>query len=89
MATLIAHLVIGERVSATVQPLRSNSLVYGAFLLGCILVDANHFSDLERHQTHFMRLSDGAEGAAPGKSCANFLKQLDALLLHRWDTLAS
>jgi hypothetical protein len=43
MATLIAHLVIGERVSAKIKRLRSSSSIYGAFLYGCVLVDANNY----------------------------------------------
>lgn len=88
MATLIAHLVVGERVSATMQHLRSGSQVYGAFLLGCVLVDANNYSGLGRHQTHFTKLSDGEGGSAPRGSCGSFLKQLDSLLLRRWDALS-
>jgi hypothetical protein len=88
MATLIAHLAVGERVCATMQYLRSSSQVYGAFLLGCVLVDANYYSGLGRHQTHFTKLSDGEGGSAPRGSCGSFLKQLDSVLLHRWDALS-
>jgi hypothetical protein len=88
MATLIVHLAVGERVSATIQHLRPNSQVYGAFLLGCVLVDANNYSDLERHQTHFTRLSGGESGSAPKESCDSFLRQLDSLLLRHWDALS-
>ncbi len=87
MATLIAHLVIGERLSATLRRLRASSTVYGAFLLGCVLVDANNTSDLERHQTHLVKLSDQEVGGATTGSCATFLKLRDALLLRRWSTL--
>jgi len=88
MATLIAHLVVGERVSAMMQRLRSSSQVYGAFLLGCVLVDANSYSGLGRHQTHFTRLSDGEGRSTPRGSCGSFLKQLDSLLLCHWDALS-
>jgi hypothetical protein len=88
MATLIAHLVVGERVSATIQHLRPNSQVYGAFLLGCVLVDANTYSGLGRHQTHFAGLSEGEGGSAPRGSCDSFLKQLDWLLLRPWYALS-
>jgi hypothetical protein len=80
-------LVIGERVSVTVQHLRSSPLVYGAFLLGCVLVDANNYYGLERHQTHFMKLSNGEGEGTPRGSCASFLNQLNSLLLRRWGTL--
>jgi hypothetical protein len=88
MATLIAHLVVGERVSATMQHLRSSSQVYGAFLLGCVLVDANNYSDLGRHQTHLTKLSDREGESAPRGSCGSYLKQLDSLLLRRWNALS-
>ena len=88
MATLIVHLAVSERVCATMQHLRSSSQVYGAFLLGCVLADANNYSDLERHQTHFTRLSGGEGGSAPRESCDSFLRQLDSLLLRRWDALS-
>ena len=87
MATLIAHLVVGERVSASLGRLRSSSTAYGAFLLGCVLVDANHYADLERHQTHLVKLSNGEGGGATTGSCATFLERRDSLLLRRWSTL--
>ncbi|MBS3784550.1 MAG: zinc dependent phospholipase C family protein [Anaerolineae bacterium] len=87
MATLIAHLVIGERVAATLGHLRSSPTVYAAFLLGCVLVDANRYADLERHQTHLVKLSNGEGGGATTGSCATFLKRRDSLLLRRWSTL--
>jgi len=87
MATLIAHLVIGERVSAQMQDLRSSAPVYGAFLLGCLLVDANHVSTLTRRQTHFVTLSEGKGSIAPEGSCTAFLEGLDSLLLRRWSRL--
>lgn len=87
MATLIAHLVIGERVSATIPQLRSDTMTYGVFLLGCLLVDVNHYTGLERQQTHFMQLSAGQGGGASGESCASFLRRLDSLLLRPWGAL--
>jgi hypothetical protein len=87
MATLIAHLVIGERLSAQMQLLRSSAPVYGAFLLGCLLVDANHYSALMRRQTHFVTLSRSEGSIAPEGSCAAFLQGLDSLLLKPWGRL--
>ncbi len=87
MAPLVTHLVIGERVFAQLQ--RFNEGDYGPFLLGCVLVDVHGFSDVDRRRTHFVgRLEeDGAD--AFNRSCANFLSQLDGLLLRPWSDLTS
>jgi hypothetical protein len=77
MATTITHLLVGERVSAQ----NSAPADRGAFLLGSMLVDAHNFDALKRRQAHF------AEPAKSSASCANFMSQLDALLLHPWDEL--
>jgi hypothetical protein len=87
MATLIAHLVIGDRVSAATRRLRSDPSVYGAFLLGSLLVDADKHSNLERHQTHLVKLSRREGGDAPRRSCASFLRRRDSLLLRAWNRL--
>ena len=87
MAPLVTHLVVGERVFAQLQ--RFNDKDYGYFLLGCVLVDVNSFSDMDRRVTHFVgRLQeDGAD--AFNRSCANFLSQLDGLLIRPWSELTS
>jgi hypothetical protein len=82
MAPLVTHLVVGERVFARLR--QFDSAAYGPFLLGCVLVDVNGFSDIDRRTTHFVgRLhEDGAD--AFRKSCTNFLTQLNALLVRPW-----
>ena len=86
MAPLTTHLVIGERVFAQLPQVEKAD--YGAFLLGCVLVDANGFTDIKRRTTHFSRhrVTDGPH--AVNRSCANFLDQLDDLLVRGWGTLA-
>jgi len=57
MASLITHLVVGERVFAQLRQFGEKE--YGAFLLGCVLVDVHGFSDVDRRVTHFVgRLED-------------------------------
>ncbi|MCP4537050.1 MAG: hypothetical protein GY832_07870 [Chloroflexi bacterium] len=85
MAALISHLTIGERVSVQIPSLRSSALVYGAFLLGCVLVDANNYYGLERQQTHFVELTGKG---APRGGYIKFLGQLDSLLQRPWDSLS-
>lgn len=85
MAPLVTHLIVGERVFAQLR--QFDSAAYGPFLLGCVLVDVNGFSDIDRRTTHFVgRLhEDGAD--AFRKSCTNFLAQLDVLLVRPWREL--
>jgi len=87
MAPLITHLVVGERAFAQLPQFDPTD--YGAFLLGCVLVDVNNFSGMDRRRTHFAgRLQeDGA--AAFNKSCANFLSQCADLLIRPWSELTS
>lgn len=85
MAALITHLLVGERVFAQLP--RFDPAVYGEFLLGCALVDVHVFSDIERPATHFARRLDGDGPFAFNKSCANFLDQLDDLLVRPWNEL--
>ena len=85
MAPLITHLVVGERVFAQLG--RFDPATYGAFLLGCVLVDVHGFSDVDRRRTHFAgRLEEDGEDAFR-KSCAGFLDQLDTVLLRPWGEL--
>jgi hypothetical protein len=85
LAPLVTHLVIGERVFAAAQ--RFDGAEYGPFLLGCLLVDVHGFSAIDRRVTHFVgRLNEDGTDAF-SKSCANFLAQLDRLLLRPWDEL--
>ncbi len=80
MATTITHLLVGELAFAQLPRLNRSPAVCGAFLLGCMLVDAHNFDALMRRQAHFAELESGA-------SCANFMSQLDALLLRPWNDL--
>lgn len=88
MAPLATHLVIGERVFVQIQHFDPTPPVYGAFLLGCVLVDVNNFEPIDRRQTHFVGHLDEDGEDAFKKSCTNFLSQLPSLLLHPWDNLA-
>lgn len=87
MAPTITHLVIGERVFAELG--QFDSADYGAFLLGCILVDVHICSDIDRRATHFAERFDRGGGDAFNRSCANFLGRLDSLLVRPWDRLMS
>ena len=86
MAPLVTHLVVGERVFAQLE---RSSDEYGSLLLGCVLVDVHGFSDVDRRRTHFVgRLEEDGTDAF-NKSCANFLDQLDDLLLRPWSELTN
>jgi hypothetical protein len=76
-----------ERVYPQIPHSGPSPSVYGAFLLGCVLVDVHAFSHIERSATHFAQrlVKDG--GNAFSRSCANFLAQLDTLLARPWDAL--
>ena len=87
MAPLTTHLVIGERVFARLP--QFDRVDYGAFLLGCVLVDANGFADIDRRTTHFAEQRATHGPNAVHRSCANFLEHLDEVLVHQWDELAS
>jgi hypothetical protein len=87
MAPLITHLVVGERTCSHLQHLGCDPAIYGAFLLGCVLVDANGFSDLDRRQTHFVGgLEDDGE-VSFRMSCSNFLSQRDQVVQRPWAEL--
>jgi hypothetical protein len=81
------HLVIGERVFPLVEQLAKEKAALGAFLLGCLLVDVNAFSDIDRRQTHFVGRPDEDGEDAFSLGSARFLAQRDDLLRHPWDTL--
>jgi hypothetical protein len=87
MAPLTMHLVIGERVYPHRPQFNPSPSVYGAFLLGCILVDVHGFSEIRRPTTHFAHRSGGDDVNGFDRSCANFLEQLDTLLVRPWDKL--
>ncbi len=87
MAPFITHLVMGERVFAQLP--RFDPAVYGDFLLGCALVDVHAFSNIPRRVTHFAERLAGDGPLAFHKSCANFLSQLDELLVRPWNELTS
>jgi len=86
MAPIIMHSVIGERVYAQIEPLAQTQAL-GAFLLGCMLVDVNAFSDLNRRRTHFAGRpnEDGEDAFCEGTRA--FLSQLDQLLKRPWPEL--
>ncbi len=85
MPPLNTHLIIGERVF---PHLSLDETVYGPFLLGCLLVDVNGFTNIDRRVTHFVgRLEEDGTDAFT-KSCSNFLSQLDGLLRYTWDDLS-
>ena len=90
MAPLVTHLVIGERVFAGISYLgQDNPATYGAFLLGCMLVDVYGFGEAkgDRRITHFVgRLQEDGETAFL-RSCDRFLNRLDSLLERSWGEL--
>ncbi len=88
MAPLVTHLVIGERVLSKLRYIELTPAARGAFLLGCMLVDVHGFSDIDRRQTHFIGRLEEDGPAAFQKSCANFMSQLDTLLVRPWNDLA-
>ncbi len=88
MAPLITHLVIGERVFPQIPQLDPIPEVYGAFLLGCVLVDVSSFEPVDRRETHFVGRLDEDGADAFSKSCANFGRQLGGLLRRPWHRLA-
>lgn len=82
------HLVVGERVFPQIQELGQQSSVYGAFLLGCVLVDVTMIAPLDRRRTHFSDGLHGQGGWAFDRSCENMLAQLDDVLLRPWRDLS-
>ena len=86
MPPTITHLAIGERTFRRLGLFEPTD--YGPFLLGCILVDVHICSDIHRRATHFAERFDAHGAYAFHKSCANFLSQLDDLLVRPWDDLA-
>ena len=87
MASITTHLVIGERVFTRLPQLDPADL--GSFLLGCLLVDVHWFSDIDRFTTHFAERFDGEGPYAFNRSCVNFMRRLDRLLIRPWDELTS
>ena len=86
MAPIVMHSVIGERVYAQIEPLAQTQAL-GTFLLGCMLVDVNAFSDLDRRQTHFAgRPNEDGENAFY-EGTRTFLSQLNQLLRRPWPSL--
>ena len=88
MASLITHLVVGERVYPQVEPLETSPSSYGAFLLGCLLPDVNAFSEIDRRETHFVGRFEQDGLVAFTKSCTRFLARRDATLQRPWDELS-
>ena len=87
MAPLAMHLVIGERVHPLVEQLARTEATLGAFLLGCLPVDVNAFSDIDRRETHFVgRPQEDGEDAF-NKGSARFLSRRDSLLQRPWEAM--
>lgn len=86
MAPIVMHSVIGERVYAQIEPL-AQMRALGPFLLGCMLVDVNAFSNIDRRQTHLAGRpnEDGEDAFYAGTR--TFLSQLDELLQRPWPRL--
>jgi hypothetical protein len=87
MASLITHLVIGERAYPQVEQLQASPSSYGTFLLGCVLPDVNAFSEIDRRETHFVGRFEQDGLIAFTQSCTRFLARRDALLQRPWDEL--
>ncbi len=83
MPPLTTHLVIGERVFKQFPQLESLQPAYGAFLLGCLLVDVNGFSDIDRSVTHF----DNDPYGSLACGCDNFLDKLELNIVRPWARL--
>jgi hypothetical protein len=87
MAPLTMHLVMGERVYPLVEQLERTETTFGAFLLGCLLVDVNAFSDIDRRETHFVGRPNEVGEDAFSRGSARFLLRRDGLLQRPWNTL--
>jgi hypothetical protein len=83
MPSLTTHLVIGERIFRQFTELKSLQPAYGEFLLGCLLVDVNGFSDIDRSVSHF----DKDHHTPLVCACDNFLGKLEGLLIRPWASL--
>ncbi len=83
MPPLTTHLVIGERIFKQFTQLDIFRTAYGAFLLGCLFVDVNSFSDIDRAITHF----DNDHFGPNPCGCANFLNDLEGILIRPWADL--
>jgi hypothetical protein len=81
------HLVIGERVYPLIEQLTQTEATLGTFLLGCLLVDVNAFSDIDRRETHFVGRPDEDGEDAFSEGSASFLLRRDSLLQHPWETM--
>lgn len=85
MASLVTHLVIGERVFAQLPQLAAAD--YASFLLGCLLVDVNNLPGIDRRRTHFAGTLTEDGPAAFTTMCTGFLRGRDELLLRPWNEL--
>jgi len=85
MASLVTHLVIGERVFAQLPQLDAAN--YAPFLLGCLLVDVNNLPGIDRRRTHFAGTLTEDGPAAFTTMCTGFLRQCDDILLRPWNEL--
>ncbi|MFH2046374.1 MAG: zinc dependent phospholipase C family protein [Pseudomonadota bacterium] len=88
MASLITHLLVGKHVFQHIHNIEHSAKNYSAFLLGCLLVDVNRFSIIDKSQTHFVKRKKENSKKYSSYSCENFLSQLDKELLRPWETLS-
>lgn len=87
MAASVTHLVIGERVFSGAAYIGTSLEEYGAFLMGCILVDVHAFHPVDRRVAHLVgRVEENGEEAYR-LSCANFFQQRGSLLRGPWPSL--
>lgn len=87
MAPIAMHAVIGEHVYPQIEPLAQSGAL-GAFLLGCMLVDVNGFSELNRRQTHLAGRPTEDGEIAFSQGTRAFLAQRDRLLQRPWPVLS-
>jgi hypothetical protein len=86
MAPLVTHLVVGQRVFFRLE--RFEPSAYGAFLLGCLLADAEHSGDPGRRTAHFVDGLTGNGNGKSGRSSVDFVREMDSLLVRPWHALA-
>ena len=88
MPASIAHLLIGSRVLTRLADWNTSASTAGTFLLGCMLVDVHAFSAYTRGYMHFTDDLVPHSSDPSQTSCANFLQQLDRLLVQPWSALS-
>lgn len=71
-----------------IRQIEHSTANYSAFLLGCLLVDVNRFSIIDKSQTHFVKRKKENSKKYFNYSCENFLSRIDKELLRPWETLS-